>query len=46
MIDVGVLGTVAAGPVVTGGKPERFLRGLFQAAVGIIQEEIAGGFLC
>jgi hypothetical protein len=28
---VGVLVTVAAGPVVTVGKPERFLRRLFQA---------------
>ena len=31
IVDVGVLVTVAAGPVVTVGKPERFLRRLFQA---------------
>jgi hypothetical protein len=37
-IDVRVFVTVAAGPVVTVGKPERFLRRLFQAAVEIIKK--------
>jgi hypothetical protein len=36
---VGFLVTVAAGPVVTVGKPERFLRRLFQAAVEIIKKK-------
>jgi hypothetical protein len=40
MIDVGVWGAVAAGPVVTVGKAERFLRRLFQAAVEIIKKEL------
>ena len=39
-IDVRVLGTVAAGPVVTVGKPERFSRRLFQAAVEIIKKKL------
>ena len=39
MIDVRVLVTVA-GPVVTVGKPERFLRRLFQAAVEIIKKKL------
>ena len=40
MIEVRVLLTVAAGPVVTVGKPERFLRRLFQAAVEIFKKKL------
>ncbi len=40
MIEVGVFVTVVAGPVVTVGKPERFLRRLFQAAVEIIKKKL------
>jgi len=39
-LDVSVLVTVAAGPVVTVGKPERFWRRLFQAAVEIIKRKL------
>ena len=37
---------VAAGAVGTVGKPERFLRRLFQAACGNHQEKVAEGHLC
>lgn len=40
MIEVRVLVTVAAGPVVTVEKPERFLRRLFQAGVEIIKKKL------
>jgi len=40
MTEVGVLVIIAAGPVVTVGKPERFLRRLFQAGVEIIKKKL------
>jgi hypothetical protein len=36
---------VAAGDVVNVGKPKRFVRRLFQAACGDLQEEVAEGYL-